>query len=687
MKRKKKYLNNKKEKAILADVLPFEIPVIFSNRYFYKFLIENKIVLKNMKLSWESGPDSLHTIIKLMFGLVDQNSYKSDTNGEIEIHNSKTYISAFKSIPFCFKISHNINEFRELTLIHPLNQLSLIEFYEKYKSLILYYCNISQYSIRRPHRVARYMFYKDKTHILKLAHDHEHISIEEFDKEYENLKTFFAYKEVGNIYKFYESYKYHRCEKKYDHLFKFDISKCFDSIYSHSISWALLNKGIVKDNLQISAKTFGGQFDHFMQNLNYGETNGIVIGPEFSRIFAEIILQQIDKRVQQQLELNTIPLINKKDYEIFRYVDDFFVFYNKDQTKDEILKTYRIILKEFKLYISDKKSYQLNKPLITGITRAKLRITDLLDDFLSLKQSEKDDGEEIEKLYSFYVSSNKLITRFKTILKETEIDYPDILNYTLACIDRKVVKLIKIYDKMEDKKKYESKITQVLIQILDFTFFLYSVFPRVNNTIKLCIILSKITKLVRIKDNFNQDLKHLIFKKIYDDIFLVLKKYKSPDHTQVETLYLLIALNELGREYRLDEQLLCDHFGISLVENKCKNYLNYFSIIVLLFYIGDKVRYSTTKSILKNHILLKYQTINFINLGRTTELSLMFFDLISCPYLDRSFKNELFKIYGIDDNMDVLRTSIINYRKFWFTKWTNFDFVFELEAKKSQEVY
>jgi len=38
-----------------------------------------------------------------------------------------------------------------------------------------------------------------------------------------------------------------------------------------------------------------------MQSANYGETNGIIIGPEFSRIFAELILQQIDKSVESDL--------------------------------------------------------------------------------------------------------------------------------------------------------------------------------------------------------------------------------------------------------------------------------------------------------------------------------------------------------------------------------------------------
>ncbi|MBL0306631.1 MAG: RNA-directed DNA polymerase [Chitinophagaceae bacterium] len=126
------------------------------------------------------------------------------------------------------------------------------------------------------------------------------------------------------MHKFYESYQYHRCEKKFNHLFKFDISKCFDSIYTHSISWALFEKEVIKKYLGDSKKTFGNTFDNLMQKLNYNETNGIVIGPEFSRIFAELILQKIDLKVKNSLEGE--GLIFKKDYEVYRYVDDYFVF-------------------------------------------------------------------------------------------------------------------------------------------------------------------------------------------------------------------------------------------------------------------------------------------------------------------------------------------------------------------------
>ena len=61
-------------------------------------------------------------------------------------------------------------------------------------------------------------------------------------------------------------------------------------------------------------------FDMLMQRLNYNETNGIIIGPEISRIFAEIIFQDIDSKVIRSLRSKGFKF--NKDYVIKRYVDD-----------------------------------------------------------------------------------------------------------------------------------------------------------------------------------------------------------------------------------------------------------------------------------------------------------------------------------------------------------------------------
>ena len=50
VRRRKIRLRYKAERVLFSDVLPYELPVIFSNRYFYRFLIENGIRIKNGKV-------------------------------------------------------------------------------------------------------------------------------------------------------------------------------------------------------------------------------------------------------------------------------------------------------------------------------------------------------------------------------------------------------------------------------------------------------------------------------------------------------------------------------------------------------------------------------------------------------------------------------------------------------------
>ena len=39
-------LSYKKERGLLSDVLPYEIPISFSNRHFYLFILRNKITVE-----------------------------------------------------------------------------------------------------------------------------------------------------------------------------------------------------------------------------------------------------------------------------------------------------------------------------------------------------------------------------------------------------------------------------------------------------------------------------------------------------------------------------------------------------------------------------------------------------------------------------------------------------------------
>lgn len=723
-KKQKKFIRYTKERAILSDVLPYEVPVIFSNRYFYRFLVNNSIELKGSKITFNnkySGNDSIAYVelLKLIFDIgnlpVGQNS------AEIRL----------RKIPFSYRIAHKDSDFRELTVVHPVNQLALVEFYEKYKEQIIYHSKVSPYSIRKPDAVAKFVYFNDKLHEKQRGNNDDYLELR--GNEYENLKSFFAYKKYTNIHRFYEDYRYQRAEKKYKILYKFDITKCFDSIYSHSIVWALANKEIIKYNINLSRNTFGGKFDSFIQNANAGETNGIVIGPEFSRVFAEIILQQVDMNVEQKLRTCTPALFNRRDYEIYRYVDDYFLFCNLEMEKELIVKLFRHELKEFKMALNDSKAKSYVRPMITEISIAKQKINQLFEKEPVFKISENDvkemnGGEDIDEditiinkhIFKFYINSNKLASKFKTIIKESNVEYKDVLNYTLAILNTKIEKNILKFEErfadyvyLENKgelndvdlvkmKRLENNFAKFIIGYIDFIFFLYSVSPRVNSTIKLANILTKVItyykgfykvknanlRFPRMK-SVNID---LVFKKISDDISLILERHQMDKHTQVEVLYLLIVLRELGKNYRINQTQLAKYFNcldretgeIVIREGRV---INYFSIVVILFYIKDIKLYQKLKDELKIYIINFIGEIDADKRKSNTETNLLIMDLLVCPYLDDDFKVQLLKLYSVPD---ALISNILNFKrnqKYWFVKWENFDLSKELNSKNSEEVY
>lgn len=135
-------LKYKKERVILSDVLPYEIPIIFSNRHFYQFLLNHEIEYRDNHVLWDSGKRKysdadkaiLPILIELIFGC---------KRGSFNVDNNKMALGdAAWRTPFIYKINHKENDFRELAVIHPKHQLEIIDFYERYKELMLYYCGV-----------------------------------------------------------------------------------------------------------------------------------------------------------------------------------------------------------------------------------------------------------------------------------------------------------------------------------------------------------------------------------------------------------------------------------------------------------------------------------------------------------------------------------------------------------------
>ena len=172
-----------------------------------------------------------------------------------------------------------------------------------------------------------------------------------------------------------------------------------------------------------------------------------------------------------------------------------------------------------------------------------------------------------------------------------------------------------------------------------------------------------------------------------DNIYFILRKHKHREHTPVETLYLLIALSELGRDYWLDAEVLSSHLDIKGLRRRGAKEgptLNYICVVVLLFYMKTKKRYDTLRALVESKIVRKFQERK-ATLRKDTELTLLLLDSLTCPFIKPETKRFLLKLYGVDNA--ALQDAIIAKRRFWFTKWTEFDFGQELDLKRGLDVY
>ena len=578
--------------------------------------------------------------------------------------------------------------------------------------------------------------------------------MEMYFNEYENLKTFFSYKQYTNIYKFYEDYRYQRAEKKFSHLLKMDVQNCFDSIYTHSIAWAISGGvDIYKDTFEGKCDgSIGALWDKMMQEMNYNETNGIVIGPECSRIFAEVMMQHVDQMVEQQLYEKGYR--NKVDYECYRYVDDYFFFYNSEAVKVDAEQLFQMYLKEFKLSLSQEKSKTLERPFVTDITKAKIAIDCLLNDTIKLytnepeyEQSIEEEIEETEQDISmeaeeqllkidrektldclttdiyFRLNATDFNKRFKAIVSTNNIEAKDVLNYTMArlairlernlkkldeyykvlCLSAVDLNLRDLYPQVEKKRRQLEKIlSKYLFNILDAVFFLYANSKRINTTLKVMQILNIICiyldnnyslragKNKSIVHRFTEYTREIVFKKIRDEINVVLQTTPMDDNVQLETLYFLIILRSMNSKYRLSLPEIERYLKIRYNNDgtiKIFPKLNMLAVTILVYYFGNAKQFIGLKNLIVDHVLKKIKEIPANRRYISAEYIIFALDMATCPYIYPSKRIKFLQAVGISKAEG---QQIINYmkeQKYMFTKWTSIDITKELNAKISQEVY
>ena len=148
----------------------------------------------------------------------------------------------------------------------------------------------------------------------------------------------------------------------YNYVLHTDITDCYGSIYTHSIPWALHTKTEAKKNRKRDA-SIGNVIDGHLQDMAYGQTNGIPQGSVVMDFLAEIVLGYVDLLISDRIKEKGIS-----EYEILRYRDDYRVFSNNPNHIEEIAKILSDTLTEIGLKLNSQKTANFNN-IISSSTK------------------------------------------------------------------------------------------------------------------------------------------------------------------------------------------------------------------------------------------------------------------------------------------------------------------------------
>lgn len=325
---KEGFLNMKRDLFLRTDVLPEEIPLLFSN--------------KNVYLNFSEA------IIR-------------DEYPEI-------YLWKKETIPLFFDIPKGyLNEKRKISLIHPIAQIQAFIYVIHYEQLIVAHSKKSEFSVRAPiKRNFPKLLKNSKKEKGFIRIQQEYGFADKFpittDEDLVLFYNYFSLSRFKKITGLVNSPTFRRTQYKFNYFRKLDIQNFFPSIYTHSLSWALFGSKAIgkKYSSPKYIDTFPNQTDKVMQRINFNETNGIVVGPEFSRIVSELLLIDVDSKLLAYLENQ--ELYHKKDYVIYRFLDDYYIFTNEPVNVELIENKLRILLREFNLSLNTNKSQLQKKP-------------------------------------------------------------------------------------------------------------------------------------------------------------------------------------------------------------------------------------------------------------------------------------------------------------------------------------
>ena len=451
MKRSKNNIERNKLDYILTDIMPVEVSELFSYSKFYEYLL--------------SKQSTLDDIVSQMHAMKAENSETPFSGGKW---------GNWATSPLKFNILKGTDSIRELNLVQPLSAMNIYFFVECYqKELLDILSNNACFSLRY-HRKNSDLFYRRKS--KKIVDYFEKISQKVDRAILQQTGAYFKIHKFNSVSSFTNSRLWQQCNFKYRNFAKIDYKSCFDSIYTHAYKWCIEKDTV--DSKESSNANLHIVIDRVLQNINGRSSNGLIVGPEFSRMIAEVLLQEIDVEVKHNLAAQGLNA--GADYRVFRYVDDIYIFSHTQAHTDLIIKTIERAAQKYLLKFNEFKYLKAYTPVVLSSWLGKARaLSDRISALFYRKQELHDMAEKKPLLKSGYISVDRIKDDFIYLVNEFPKEQRYIVSFMLSTL------LNNISNKKDGYALFEPDKCARAFVLLDLAMYIYSFCPCFEHTQKL----------------------------------------------------------------------------------------------------------------------------------------------------------------------------------------------------------
>lgn len=601
-------------RALLTETLPYEVPVNFSNEFLFVSELRKSELTEKLK-------DFLNQ------------------------HYRRQLREDKYTIAFSYPIRKGSSGTNTISIIHPLQQLNVANFIQNYSNTILQECNESENSLRAPFEVLPAVSKDDLKkfgNVKKLGIPH--IAPREGELDLNFAPSYFSLKRYNLLDKFYNSNELVRLESRFRLLKTLDVSRCFFNIYTHSITWAVKGKKYSKD--EAGKYSFEGRFDNLMQKSNYNETNGIVVGPEISRVFAEIILQKIDQNICMELEAR--GKVGEADFALRRYVDDYFLFAKNEAILDEMVGAIERCLEEYKLFLNSEKTRSVARPFVTNVTRAKRGVDGICEKIIleASKPLSADPKDQQETSKNF----RSLLEDLRIIVGEAGTSFNETTGSIYFKISRAARELGDVCEGLDETK--EPDVVKRLRGLLRLLFYSVSCDFRVAPIYKCYQI---VEDLSAVKKHLSQSSQTALDDRIIFEICELLKAYPpdekdlSEGNVSLEICNLVLLGNYVGTDTFLQQAPIRRLVRLLV---KCDK-LGYFAFVAVMYTLGNSAQNQSDKIEAVAKAVGKHIKSRKNEVRQDSHLYLLLSDFLSCPFIKEDRKRDLLdSVYQQSDFSD-----------------------------------